>query len=956
MTILSRKFVLGCGAAFAALSLATAAEAQVRSFNVPAQDAVKAIPEFARQAGVQIVAPASQLRGVRTPPVQGQLDARAALRQLIAGTGLEIAGDTGSVITLRRARNPPDERAQPLVDAEPRTLSELIVTGTNIRGADGVGVAPVVTLDHQLVENTGAGTISAVLDYLPQATFSFDEQSAFAGSQIIQLRGLGIGTTLVLVNGRRTTSSGLQGARGYFDVNTIPSAAVDRLEVLASSASAIYGADAIGGVVNIILRDHVPRPVLDLSYGFTPEGGHREKRVSFTAGLGTEVLRANVVLDAVEIDPLRGRDRDLFANVDFRRFGGLDNRSTASNPGNVFSSNGQPLPGLSVTSAGIPAGSSGVGLRPSDFAATAGVLNYFHGAAVSDLIPAAERYSAFITGEADLGGTTQAFGELLLTSSDYARRRAPPSVANLPVSATAPNNPFGAPVLVSYRFTDLGLTEDRAQSFTVRTVAGLRGDIGAWDWELSYLGSFDRGETYTTNQLVRSRVQAAVQSGQLNLFRSSGPPGSPEVLQSLLLAPPLNRAGADMHQGSVLVRGPLFQLPAGALQAAIGGEVRTESLDLQLVEFGLSLAPSRRTEAAFAELLAPVISEEMAVPGVLRLSATLAGRYDRYSDFGGVFSPQVGLQWEVVEGFTARASYARSFRAPSLFELYSPQSRIAEFQITDRRRGNEAYAVEFLGGGNPNLSPEEAETFNVGLVFRPTRRPTLQANIDGWRIEQGLRVIRVSPSQILDNEALFPDLVIRGAPTAADVAANRPGRIVFLDNTSLNFGGIETQGIDVAVSDSWRTEAGAWSARVAATYVASFKSALIPGQAPIERVGRYSTEGTVPRWRAAATLNWSGDRLGAFLGVRYVGAYREIPATPAADGKMPAQVSVDAQVSAQLGSVWASPLVDGTTVRLGVNNLFDVEPPFVSSSGQGYDPSLADVRQRFVYIKLSRTF
>lgn len=289
MIINTRKALLGCGAAVVALSLATQAFAQQRTFDIPAQDAATAIGQFGLQAGVQITAPTDQLRGVRTRPLQGAMDARQALSLLLRGTGLEVASDNGSVIVLRRAGGPQDEAA---LNSGATQVEEVIVTGTRIRGADTP--SPVITLSAQQIREEGFSDLGEVIRSLPQnfsggqnpgvtlgASLGGPANQNLTSGSALNLRGLGPDATVTLLNGRRLSYSGFVNA---VDISVIPIAALERIEVITDGSSAIYGSDAVAGVGNIITRRNFDGLRIDAQVAGATQGGGDEQRYGLAAG------------------------------------------------------------------------------------------------------------------------------------------------------------------------------------------------------------------------------------------------------------------------------------------------------------------------------------------------------------------------------------------------------------------------------------------------------------------------------------------------------------------------------------------------------------------------------------------------------------------------------------------------------------------------------------------------
>ena len=974
------RSALGSGAALALALLATTAEAQQRRFNLPAQDASRAIPEFARQAGVQISAPTAQLRGVRTRAIQGELDARAALRRLLDGTGLEIATDNGTMIVLRRSGEPVPGEIQAGGAAADSGSADIVVTGSRIRRLAGEGPSPVTTFDREDIDELGVTDIADVFDYVPQTSFSVAEDFLVGGAKPVQLRGLSLGTTLVLVNGRRVVTSAAQGFRNFFDLNTIPLAAVERVEILSDSASAVYGADAIGGVVNVILRDSIEAPTVDLYYGGA-DGGAEELRASATAGISSGPVRIIFGADYFRRSYLPGSERERFFDQDYRRFGGFDRRSTVSNPGNVVSLSGN-LPGLTSNQAGVPVGSSGVGLTPASFLATQGAagLNRESPRAFQSVIPQSSRFSAFANAEIDFAPWATGFVELLYTQRDENRQLAPTTLSNgqisnsvatrtgIVVPAANPFNPFGVPVRVNYLFEGVGPREEQLEQNFYRIVGGLRGDIGRWNYEVALLHTLDDSVTAVTNEVDPARVVAALAqtnpSMALNLF-SDGPGGTPELLRSLVGPSQPNIAHSRALQLGGSLTGPLFRLPGGDLQVVIGGEHRRENLDISIpTPIAINLDEGRTTNALFGELLVPLVSRDMGVGLIHRLAITAAGRYDHYSDFGGTFNPKLGLEWQPSSDLLLRGSWGTSYRAPSLFELYFA-STVQTGQFFDPLRPaqlpgqpGEAVIITLTAGGNPNLRAEEAETLTLGAVYAPVWAPGLTVSVDYFDIQQDLRVQAPDATTLIRNAALFPGRVTRAPQTPADIAAGLPGRLLALDISRLNLGSVETSGIDGRISYRFATGIGTFSPSLAVTWVESYRIADFPGQPLVERVGIGRQDGTVPEFKGVASLTYSRGGLNAGATLRFVDSYQDfnIQTATVSTRRIPAQYYVDAQLSYRFGNDAPIGPLNGLTLRVGIINAFDRFVPYSDVNIIGYDPSQSDLRGRFIYVGLTKEF
>jgi iron complex outermembrane recepter protein len=955
-----------------------------------------ALDQWAAQSGYQIVLQNWEIaKGLAAPSVKGTFSAQAALSQLLDGTPFTYVWINDKAVSIRgrldavpklmtiggaeestshvnglfseddrlsaKGLHPFEGQAQPVLpraqseeslgeDRKIQDLEEVVVTGSRLKGqGPDSGPAPVTVFTRERIDQLGAASIADVLDYLPQQPFAARDQDNFGGSRAIRLRGLGLGTTLVLIDGRRAVTSALQGARNYFDLNTIPLGAVERIEVLSDSASAVYGADAVGGVLNIILKDEVEHPDVTLYYGAARSGG-AERRASLSLGGDATRVRGLVTLDVFDRDYLHGQDRDRSANQDFTRFGSIDGRFPFSNPGNVFSMTGNDLPGVGSPIAAVPRGSSGIGLTPADFIATAGQTNLESINRFSSLIPKTQRVAATGKLTVDLSGDIAAFVEALYSHREDDRLVIPDLLPFGLVPADNPFNPFGEDVGVNYLFTGVGTIRDHSEAKAFRAVTGLRGSHERFDWEASLLASDEDADDRSFNRVDPARVAAALAAPSpedaLNVFQD-GPGGSDALLSSLRAAPIVDKYASKALQGGGFVRADVVNLPSGVLQVVGGMEVRSEEITFDSLTAGISINPERESSALYAETRVPLMSA---------LQLTLAGRYDDYDDFGSTFNPQFGLAWTPIPQLLLRLSHGTSFRAPSLFELYAPVT-VTNEPILDPSRGNEFVVIESRGGGNPALRPEESDSTTFGLVFAPADDHGLRIEASYWRISQDVRVQRLDPNLVLANEEFFSDRVHRAAPTTDDIAAGLPGQLLSLDWTSVNSGSLDTRGLDAQLSLPLETNIGRWTASVAATWVDEYRVADFPTTPPVERVNVASSQGTIPRWRASATLDWNYGPAAITTIVRYIGPYRDTLFDVRTDRTVGAQTLVDLQGSLALSGAGDSWPLSGLTIRLGVINLFDSDPHFSEVGfNTGYDPSLADVRQRFGYISLSKSF
>lgn len=995
-TIISVFIAVGIALSAAAASAQEPAQREVK-LAIEQQTLADALAQWAQQTGLQLISQVELTTVLTAPRLHGTYSAQGALDRLLEGTSLTYVWLNERTVAVRSRPPAGDQRSStsvgpdaarlqfanlqaedsprfqrvaqagssttrperiPEVQLSYEVLDEVVVTGSRLKRGRDDGPAPVITFDSARIEQLGVTTVADVLDYLPQQPFTLREFGTPDGRRVVRLRGLGVGTTLVLVNGRRTVTSAIAAATNVFDLNTLPISAVDRVEVLSDSASAVYGADAVGGVVNVILKSYVDQPTVDVFYG-AAEGGADEKHASFSLGGKSERVRGLIVVDAFDREALLGSEREFLANQDFRRFGGSDLRSTIANPGNVASLFPGNLPGLNSPFAAVPEGSSGVGLTPADFAATAGTQNRESLLRYLSVVPEAQRLSIWGTGELALTESTALFTELMWSDREGVLQGGKNGVSQFPVFDTNPFNPFGVPVLIDYLFDDLPSLESRTESETARAVIGVKGSLGSWDAEASVLGTRDKGSSGFWNTLDFARLFAAFSSPDpaqaLNPF-ADGPAGSSELLRSFVVTNPIvNRNESQALQWSGFVRGSLFTLPAGEVQVVLGGEARTEKIHFEQRPASVPLDADRKTYAAYSEARVPLVPRSS---GIGRWTVTLAGRYDHYDDFGDTFNPEYGLEWSPLESLLIRSSYGTSFRPPSLWDLYQPTASFPGLLIFDPLRNNEPAFFTLINAGNQALEPEESESWTFGFVFRP--KESFKASVTYWDVEQTERIQLLPLSLVLLNGDTFADLIVRDAPTPGDVAAGLPGRLLSLTNAAVNFGSLKTSGIDASIQTRFETKFGGFAPSLDATWLHRFSSADLPGLPPVERVGLADVNGTLPRWRATGSLAWDYRAFGASVTGRYGSHYGDVTTANVRTGRtVPASTIVDLQATVDLGEALGSrtPMLRDLKLRVGAFNAFDKRPKFAEVGGSfGYDISQADARQRLIYVSASKSF
>ena len=972
------------------------------NFDIPAQSLGGSLKELAHQAGVQILFEESTVRGLSAPALQARQSVEQALRALLRNTGLVYvaSGDAIAVRKSFRLRNesttpPRDDSRSGVINDEGGTpdrqrlaqatgaavaggadrpdapglvsdeLEMVVVTGSRLKRIEAAGPSPVHVITRQEIDRSGAATVREVLNTVTQNANSRDESgnASFLGASTVQLRGLPLGTTLILLNGRRIGASAAQVSFNIFDLSNVPLEAVERIEVLTDSASAIYGADAIGGAVNIILKQDFDGAGAGVRYGTSSESDADERQASFTIGGNGDKLSGMLVLDYYDRDLLHASERELTRTSDFTRFGGDDLRSTFSYPANVYSLDGGPLPGLANSFAGAPAGTDGVGLTPADFAATDGVLNLFETAPYQTLQSAAERKSVFASGRYRITPQTSVFAEALYTHRRQLVEFPPEPLpfgqfGFFTVPANNPFNPFGVPVGVDYRFVELGPRTNDATTDFSRFVVGASGAWGRVGWEVYWLG--DRDETDVVNgatlnsflnvPLIQQALDSSDPSVALNVFSTTGN-NNPQTLTALLDATAtVDDLNSRASMAEAVVRAPLWDLPAGPMNAVLGVNVRNEKVDF-LSPLAGDLRDQRRSKSVFAELAVPLVGPAQGISGVSSLELTAAVRYDDYDDFDSSTEPQFGLTWRPWQSLLLRASYGEAYKAPTPFQLFFPRLTLPGTAF-DPQRGGEPSDFVMIRGGNPELEPEQGNSTSFGFIWEPRFAPGFSIQMNAFRVRQEDFITALSVDQLLENEALFPGRVVRGEPTPAD-PPNFAGPIISVDTSNVNFGGITTEGLDGEFQYAFPP--GDWGEFVASlsfTYIDEFAVRLTPGVPPENRVNEASDAGYPLRFRGSGALTWNTQGgWSATLNTRYNCSYTDY------DGihELPSQTLMDVQLQRRFGTRGGLWLLDDLEATLGVVNLTDQQGEF-SRSFAGYDYQHADMRGRFFYLNLKARF
>lgn len=793
----------------------------------------------------------------------------------------------------------------------PQTLEPVIITGSNVRRTDTETVAPVQIITREDLERSGKPTVAEALRSIPGNTGgSFDESfsNSFApGASGISLRGLGQKSTLVLINGRRTANYGAaQNIQDSFvDLNSIPTSAVERIEILKDGASAIYGSDAIAGVVNVILRSDFKGVEVAASIG--QFHGKNDYRASVGLGfgdLGSRKFNIFGVLDVYKRDLLQFSDTEFQKDRDFRdRDGGrnfvsLEGGGTWRNE--VLNAAGQPVPGtvrqaiagcqgqvLTAAQAverGLLLATAATNLSGNTFCTRD--FNYAFTA-----LPGTERVGLLSRGTFDLSSAVQLFAELGFSRNETEQhfqepffafatglRQTPaglsPFTYNIRFAPGAAGNPLSTNAFYSGVLNDLGLRSTDITSDTLRSLAGAKWSLKGWD--------FDSAIGYSKNELdIRSTnfITLAGTSAALGVPTAAQPPiplaGSVGPINYNLDNPSLNsqsvrdsiRANSSrlIESGLTLIdtkaNTEIGQLPGGPVGLALGVEYRHETLNDepaaiarqgQILSGGITATTGGRHSLA--------LFSELALPLTRTVEMQAALRNDRYSDFGSALTPKLGVKFKPTPEFLMRANWGRGFRAPTLVES---SDSIATFFGTvldplgpPPNPPGTLVQVSGVLAGNKNLLPEKSRSATLGFVFEPSN--SFNLSVDYYEINWSNVVVLICCQAIVNSGD--PIRVIRDPATQ---------RIVTVVGGYENQANTFTRGYDFEARYNTRVAPGRFVTRVIASYVDSFK------ENGTERAGRNGGTNTLPRLRATISQAWEQGPYVVSATVSYIHSYRQ---------------------------------------------------------------------------------
>ena len=959
------------------------------------------------------------------------------------------------------------------LDAE---VSEIVVTGSRIARKDYVSESPIVTVGQEQIAAVGMVTIENTLNQLPQFTPSNGSGTnttnfvTTPGQAYANLRGLGPTRTLVLIDGRRVVAGN---PNAVVDLNTVPTFLVDTVETITGGASAVYGSDAIAGVVNFKLKRNFQGLQVDAQFGATEQNDAGQLTASVGWGHNFADGRGNLAIAATydKREGLLASDRDWSAvgysilttgltpsgaaTIPDGRFDPASNAGGAANlpsqavMNTVFGAYGF-APGAVARGASLSFNADGSlfstapvnnykGVRDAGFSPTSYTFN---SAAYRYLNLPLQRWSLYASGRYDLADSLEAYGTASYTTYDVSRQLGPASASDgafpgpdIVVPVTNPFIPTDLRTLLASRadptaafyprraFKEVGGRLSNNTYRTTQIVAGLRGalPIKDWNWDLyaSY-GQMDHTEDQFGN-VSRAAMRALTFApdggvaicGGFNIFGAGkvSPGCAAHIARDVTNSTTIQQTVVEGY-----TTGSLIDLPAGPLKFSAGAQYRKDdfdySPDLQLrgpdiVGFNPAVPVSGdiTSKEVYAELLVPVLAD---LPLVESLDITLGGRIADYSTTGQVSAYKADLTWKPVTSLLIRGGYQRAVRAPNIAELFSPRSlgfvgigspgtgatagdpcdvrssfrtgaSGAAVKTLCLSQGvptaiidtfNQASTqVEIVGGGNPDLTEEAADSFTAGAVWSPTvDAPFLRrfsVSLDYYKIEVADVVGTIGVPTILAS-CFNADGSNPGLSNAnfycQQFTRLASGQITGVAQTQVNLASVKTSGIDAQVDWGFGLadlglgeNAGTLAFNLVITMLDSFERQARPNAAFVDYAGTIGAElsgGALPEWKSVLSATWAVGPVRTTLRWRHIAAMSDARSVPTFSSTAVNTPDYDVY---DLSGSWK--IDDRVTLRAGINNLEDKDPPyFTSYPNSNTDPSSFDILGRRVFVGINAKF
>ncbi|MES2151156.1 MAG: TonB-dependent receptor [Pseudomonadota bacterium] len=731
-------------------------------------------------------------------------------------------------------------------DAASSTIQRVEITGSSIKRASAETASPVQVITRDELAKSGKGTVAEYLQTLTadgagSLPTSFGNGFA-AGSTAISLRGLGATSTLVLLNGRRMApfARADDGQKTFTDISTIPMEAVERIEVLKDGASSTYGADAIAGVVNIILRKDFTGLVAKLTVGESRYRDGETGKTSLTWGKGnldSDGFNIMVNAELYKNNELLNKDRasrDWIGHADLRQWGYPLATQFAS--GNIIgnnNANNSPTGSIrnptTLDYTSLPGCENLSVSKPQD--PKGGCL--WHQDQFRSMQPQIDGFNLYSRGALNINADLQAYAEVGYSKRDTSFTLTPPSITGafafpptaqyptgvvnwtsgagttMVLGATHPQNPYGVPVRVKYTAFDIGPSTRSVDNAFNRIVLGLKGSYMGWDFDTAYLHSESKLDLAYSNMLNMPVLLAALsdpKSPNFPYYIGAQANKNPASLYAAITRTATSHSTTKLDMVDFKASRELMQLPGGPLGVAVGAEYRKEKLDNPSLSGSSDGSINSNYVAAKGDETIGALFVELAAPVIKSVELSGALRYDHYSSFKST-TPKIGVKWTPVKTFALRGTYSEGFRAPGPAESSATSQSAGSASVADPVRcpgGKPAAgaaatdcAASFAGVkiGNPNLRPETSKGATLGMVWDPFNGTSM--SIDAWQIKRSdeINVTNLSDSVLLPGVLRADNNLV----SASGAVIPNSGTILMVQSPYRNSSYTKVKGLDLDV-------------------------------------------------------------------------------------------------------------------------------------------------------------
>lgn len=852
--------------------------------------------------------------------------------------------------------------ASPQEQTTPMERVQITGSRINLKQAQISGVGPVTVIDAETIQRSGVTSVETLLQRLPASAGTAGNQTSAYwtgngyGTTQVNLRGLGIDRTLVLLNGRRVVSGGT-GANSSVDLNMIPVAMIERIEVLKDGASAIYGADAVAGVVNIITKKAIDGVEMSARYGKTAQGDGAESAADLVWGTRSDRGSLMASLNYSESEEVNLASRAPCALFED------DGELVCSGSSSTIGGRARLADGTRVNFNQDPKG------NPRGYEPYSAAKHGYNSNPYLNAVNPIKRLGASAFGKLRLTEDTELFTELMFTNRESRQLATPGAIGiyrPIRIAASHPTNPTGQDlVLERRRVSEVGPRYFFQETNTFRVATGLKGTLSdSWDWSASVNWGRNTGIDGMTNIINLDRVDATLDAATCGKSPTAAPCGnylgygnlSPAVLDYIHFTT-RDHGGNDQKSFNASVSGELFNLPAGAVGFASGFEYRKEQGwrdPDSLIVSGAANTPAQdpisgayTAREVFAELSVPLLAK---LPLVDSLQLNTAARYSDYSLFGSKSTYKAGLDWQVIPSLKIRANRSTAFRVPNVPELFGgvsegnltttdpcnnwntldPNSTVYKnCQASGLRPGFKQFGPSILttGGGNAKLQPEDADTFTVGAVWTPSRAVTV--TLDYFTIEINNAIETVPGSTKLSVCYNSPNMSHIFCRPSSFIRDPQTGEISFLSSQPENAAQQRVSGIDLGVLYDFRLFG--WNSSLSAdvSRLQRFEVTPFPGSEMIEYAGKITGgRGSYTQWRSSSALTLANGPWSGSYTIQYIGSADDINAAPTDIGaRAPSVAYHNASVKYEVNKAM--------TLSVGIDNLFDKKPPYIQSWTDG---------------------